>query len=159
MPTSELSRGMTPEQRHKARTRIDPETGCWVWTGSDRSKAGYCRFYVEGRRTLIHRWAYEYFVEPIPEGWTVHHKCVNPSCSNPEHLEALPQRQNLMESETARPAVLARATHCVNGHEFTTKNTHVDKKSGRRTCRVCAKLRMRKYNAQKRLARAKLKAA
>lgn len=64
-----------------------------------------------------------------------------------------------MESETALPAVLARATHCVNGHEFTAQNTYVDPKIGRRTCRECAKLRMRKYNAQKRLARAKLKAA
>ena len=150
---------MTPEQRYNARIEVDAETGCWNWTGSDKSKAGYCRFFVEGKRVLVHRWAYEYFVGPIPEGWTVHHKCVNTSCSNPDHLEALSQLKNLLESETAQASVLARATHCVNGHEFTSRNTYVDPKSGRRTCRECRNARMRRYNARKKLERAKLKSA
>ncbi|MGO3179493.1 MAG: HNH endonuclease signature motif containing protein [Brevibacterium linens] len=150
---------MTPGQRYNARIEVDAETGCWNWTGSDKSKAGYCRFYVEGKRTLVHRWAYEYFKEPIPDGWTVHHKCVNPSCSNPEHLEALPQRQNLLESDTAQAAVRARATICINGHEFNDENTYVNPTTGFRKCRVCGKLRARKYNTQKRLERARLKAA
>lgn len=36
----------------------------------------------------VHRWAYERFVGPIPEGGWVLHRCDRPGCSNPRHLYA-----------------------------------------------------------------------
>ena len=136
---------MSPVQRHAARIEIDPETGCWNWTGSDRSAPGYSRFFVNGKRMLVHRWAYEQFVGPIPEGATVHHRCTNPRCSNPAHLQAMTQRRNILESDSALASINARRTHCVNGHDLA--EAYVNPRSGRRTCRPCRNERMRRKRA------------
>lgn len=58
--------------------------GCWFWTGHRDSK-GYGRFLI-GTISKAHRFAYEYFIGPIPAGLCVCHKCDTPSCVNPEHL-------------------------------------------------------------------------
>ncbi len=34
---------------------------------------------------------------PIPDGWVIRHKCDNPRCINPAHLEAGTQSQNIVE--------------------------------------------------------------
>jgi hypothetical protein len=68
--------------------------GCWEWQGW-RSELGYGRVWGDvddggGRRMLAaHRAAYELHVGPIPDGYQIHHKCENPSCVRPGHLEAL----------------------------------------------------------------------
>lgn len=94
--------GIRQRVAHLQRTKvaIDPETGCWQWLGA-RQKEGYgtVTFAVPGRRTstTAHRLFYEALVGPIPTGHTVHHKCANPSCVNPEHLETATQRANMAE--------------------------------------------------------------
>ena len=56
--------------------------GCWEWGGS-LTDTGYGKF--AGK--FAHRLAYETWVGPIPEGHVVRHKCDNPPCINPDHLE------------------------------------------------------------------------
>lgn len=69
---------------------VGGDTNCWVWNGR-RTTRGYGK----GRRdTLIHRLAYETWVGPIPEGHVVRHKCDNPPCINPDHLETGTQADN-----------------------------------------------------------------
>lgn len=63
---------------------VDPETGCWVWTGA-KGAGGYGR--VAGR--AAHRMMYELMVGPIPPRCHVHHICRNVLCVNPDHLEVL----------------------------------------------------------------------
>jgi hypothetical protein len=74
--------------------------GCWVWTGTNSGhKKPYGNIRVhnsEGSpvRVKAHRWAYEQFVGPIPEGLTIDHLCRNTLCVNPEHLEPVTHAEN-----------------------------------------------------------------
>lgn len=66
--------------------RIDPETGCWVWLKF--KLRGYGRNTASGHSQYAHRAYYELVHGPVPDGYHVHHRCENPSCVNPDHLEA-----------------------------------------------------------------------
>jgi HNH endonuclease len=62
---------------------------CIEWTGS-RCPRGYGRF----NGVLAHRTAYIEAYGEIPEGAVIHHRCENPSCVNPAHLEAMSKRDH-----------------------------------------------------------------
>lgn len=62
------------------------DSGCWEFEGN-RFSNGYGQLYVDGRKLLTHRLAYEAWVGPIPEGQVIRHKCDNKPCLNPDHLE------------------------------------------------------------------------
>jgi hypothetical protein len=57
----------------------EPNTGCWLWTGSLNGR-GYAN-------NAAHRQSYASHHGPIPKGIVVRHKCDQPSCVNPGHLE------------------------------------------------------------------------
>lgn len=65
------------------------ETPCWIWQMSKVNKEGHGWIKVDGRQDLAHRHFYRTHVGPIPAGFHVHHRCEQPSCVNPDHLEAL----------------------------------------------------------------------
>ena len=69
-------------------------SGCWEWNGSRRAggygqmAAGrYCREDPRSIPIQTHRAAYLAWVGPIADGLVVRHKCDNPPCLNPDHLE------------------------------------------------------------------------
>lgn len=61
-------------------------TGCWEWCGK-RDAAGYGVLNLDQVPHRTHRLAYETWVGSIPDGLLIRHKCDNPPCINPEHLE------------------------------------------------------------------------
>lgn len=61
-------------------------TGCLEWTAA-RISTGYGAFSFRGVFMLAHRAAYESSIGPIPDGMVVRHRCDNPRCCNPEHLQ------------------------------------------------------------------------
>lgn len=69
---------------------------CWIWTGSIRND-GYGRYPVNRQWKGAHRVAYELYKGPIPEGLLVRHKCDNPLCINPEHLELGTNKDNVWD--------------------------------------------------------------
>ena len=71
--------------------------GCWLWTGSP-GNTGYVRAFFDGKRWLVHRWAYTHFVGPIPDGFVIDHLCRRITCVNPAHLEAVTQQENIRRS-------------------------------------------------------------
>lgn len=79
-----MRKPMTPIEVAKFWSRVDAQNDfqCWIWFGRKNS-AGY------GRTTngLAHRIAYALISGPIPDGQVIRHRCDNPACCNPYHLE------------------------------------------------------------------------
>jgi len=129
--------------------RVEKTKTCWNWTGGNNG-IGYGRFWDGNRQTMAHRWSYEFSMGEIPVGLSLDHLCRNPSCVNPEHLEPVTMRENIMRG-TGVTAQYATKTHCKYGHEFNKSNTRISKyKYGTtRICRICNREYMRKRRLEK----------
>lgn len=64
----------------------EPEV-CWPWKTGKMPK-GYGVTAVNAKSVLAHRVAYILRVGPIPAGLIIRHRCHNPSCCNPSHLQS-----------------------------------------------------------------------
>lgn len=124
-------------------------SGCWEWQG-ERSRRvrgfEYGLVRLRQRRVMAHRYAYELFVAPIPDGLFVLHSCDNPPCVNPEHLRPGTAQENADDMRLRRRAHYADVAACAKGHEFTPENTYFSSQRGltRRHCRICRKAAWRK---------------
>jgi hypothetical protein len=119
---------------------------CWRWTDSVKGLGyGWLRIGNPSKALLAHRLMYEQYRGPIPEGLSLDHLCRNKWCVNPDHLEAVTHRTNVLRG-VGPTAINARMTHCRNGHEFTPETIVIDKKYGYKKCRICRDRRRREYH-------------
>jgi hypothetical protein len=88
------------------------------------------------------------FRGPIPLGKEPDHLCRVRRCCNPDHMELVTSRENVLRG-VSPAANNARKTHCNRGHELTGNNVRIYK--NRRICLACDKLRMRAFTAKRRL--------
>lgn len=125
----------------KDKTEIDPETGCYLYTGS-KNNDGYGQIQFEHMTMRTHKIGIylQLNLDPmLPYGPQVNHKCSNKHCWNPEHVYIGDQQENHSDAMRARTHTSIQSkskTHCPNGHEYTEDNTHIDKRGCRR-CRKC----------------------
>jgi hypothetical protein len=126
------------ERRVMRRVVVD-EAGCWLWQGC-KMRNGYGQIGVGGRHMAAHRYTYEQKRGPIPAGLDLDHLCRQRACVNPDHLEPVTRRENLLRG--VRKTLLPRKTHCVWGHELAGGNLYIHP-TGRRCCRACANKRAR----------------
>lgn len=117
---------------------VDPVTECWLWQKS-RNDQGYGQLHFDGALRSAHIVSYQVFVGPVPDGLTLDHTCRNTSCINPDHLEPVTMRENILRG-TCPAANQARQTHCKRGHPLFGANLYLEK-NGRRRCRACMRTR------------------
>jgi hypothetical protein len=107
---------------------------CWIWIGATHPK-GYGRFmFFKGKVGQAHRWSYEHYVGPIPDGLDIDHLCRVRNCVNPEHLEPVTNLENHIRAGLA-------VTECKFGHEYTPENTYRRPGRSSKECRACIKER------------------
>lgn len=114
-------------------SKVDASGDCWLWLGSITAN-GYGQTSVGGRRQAAHRYAYEQTVGPIPNGLQLDHLCRVHACVNPDHLEPVTNRENVLRG-VGTSAVNARKTHCIHGHPLSGDNLMVY--GSWRKCRTC----------------------
>src|SRR5574341_1289447 len=119
-------------------------SGCWLFGGALTRGYGVVRIGSVADNTRRMKYAhvivYEALVGPIPEGLELDHLCRVKRCVNPEHLQAVTHRDNLMRGDGPAAANAAK-THCVNGHVLTLENIYPSR--GRtRVCRICHRERV-----------------
>jgi len=124
----------------------DEKTGCWIWA-SCKNNSQYPRFNLYKKSYLGHRFAYELFKGKIPDGLVMDHLCRIPACVNPEHLEAVTNKENTLRG-IGFTAINAKKMKCPQGHEYSWMNTLIDN-YGKRSCRTCRRLRIKKYQKLK----------
>src|SRR5688572_13651583 len=69
---------------------------CWPWLAGC-GEAGHGLFSLKGKNVIASRIAYQMAFGEIPDGLLVRHKCDNPPCCNPRHLETGTTQDNTMD--------------------------------------------------------------
>ena len=116
----------------------EPNSGCWLWVGDCHNK-GYAQFGRNIRPRRAHRFSYEAFVGPIPDGLVIDHKCRVRCCVNPDHLEAVTSAENTRRGVPFKKLENhPQRTHCKRGHALVAENLRpYDLARGHRACRLC----------------------
>ena len=98
------------------RIHPEPNSGCWLWAGSTNSWGyGQVKFY--GRQWQAHRFIYTLVKGEIPQGMDLDHLCRVRGCVNPDHLEPVSERENVLRGKTFAAANAAK-TSCPRGHPY-----------------------------------------
>jgi hypothetical protein len=87
---------------------------------------------VEGKTCYAHRLAYERYIGPIPERYSIDHLCRNPACVNPAHLDAVPQKINIRRGKLG-----TLKTHCAQGHPWMEEHIYIRPDTGHKMCGTC----------------------
>ena len=143
---SKLTAQILRDSEHKFwKSVVRTPNKCWKWPRS-LDKDGYGSFKNNNKISRAHRFSYELFYGKIPSTLVIDHLCRNKNCVNPDHLDLVTPRENILRGNTGHHTNQLRGkdhphgkkTHCSNGHEYNKKNTYLRPKGGR-NCRVCHK--------------------
>ncbi len=111
-----------PERRYNQHNRLPvwdrlwsrcelKDDGCIVWTGAtaghnhSKVKRSYGKISIDGKAVSCHRLAYELIhEETIPSDLTIDHLCFNRICINPEHLEPVTNKENIIRGHAHHQA-------------------------------------------------------
>jgi transposase-like protein len=98
-------------ERFQEKYRVNLKTGCWDWLGA-KAGMGYGKLGGERGTAMViaSRFSYEHFKGPIPDGMLVLHRCDNPGCVNPDHLELGDHEANMAEMRLKGRARLLSAS-------------------------------------------------
>ena len=117
--------------------------GCWEWQAKIHNPTGYGHLFINRKTFLAHRISYILHKGTIPNGLVVNHLCRNRKCVNPNHLEVITLKENILKGFSI-PAINSRKTHCIRGHPLIGDNLYITPK-GRRQCKECQHIRVYKF--------------
>ncbi len=129
----------------------EPMSGCWIWTGG-LDKDGYALGYrpspAKPHTVRAHRAIYKLLVGPLSSALTLDHLCRTRCCVNPDHLEPVTNKLNIMRGEgwaakNARKLVCAKGQHSLEDAYINPKN--------QRICRICSAESQARYRERKHL--------
>ena len=151
--TSDRQGDSTPAERFEFYTvRSDGPDDCWMWRGgtlSEKRGREYGMFWDGTRVVLAHRFAYEHFVGPIPDGYEIDHTCETPRCVRPDHLEAVTHRSTSSAAASGRTTQIPRADRVnleINRPDCPKCGTpYTTTKNGARYCKPCANANAREW--------------
>jgi len=125
--------------RFEAQYIPEPNSGCWLWIGSISGRNNYGAFSVHGKDLRAHRFSYELYKGKIPKGLVLDHLCRITICVNPDHLEAVTQKENVRRGKTYGK----RSLVCPNGHPRTKDNIY-----RLYFCKECRRITNRRWRAR-----------
>ncbi len=87
---------------------------CWMWIGT-KSASGYAQLRMPHTTVRAHRWLYEHIYGPQKK--QLDHLCRNRACINPDHLEPVTCRENLLRSPLTQASKNSKRIRCQRGHK------------------------------------------
>lgn len=125
---------------------MENQNNCWLYAGYFSTK-GYGLIWNNTLQKFekAHRVMYETFNGKIAEGLVLDHLCRIRQCINPEHLEPVTNRENILRGEGIA-AKNIKKTYCKHGH-LLENNVYIFRTS--RICRTCQNTRNRAYRNKK----------
>jgi hypothetical protein len=117
----------------------EPNSGCWLWM-AHITTCGYGGSSYRRAAVYAHRLSYAAFKGAIEGHQEIDHLCRVRDCVNPDHLEAVSHRTNMLRGETLGGKNVKKST-CPKGHHY-----HQTIERGgviRRRCRTCDNERKR----------------
>lgn len=91
-----------PSLRAKIEHYLDKQPdGCWIWSRAKLAR-GYGLVRWGGELVYVHRAMLTEIGIDLPDGMDVDHLCRVPACANPDHLEVVTHRENVIRGVRAR---------------------------------------------------------
>jgi len=117
------------------------EAECWHWQGLTGS-TGYGIFALSRnggpqRYAQAHRYSYELFFAPIPEGLELDHLCRVRNCVNPVHLEPVTHAENMRRARRER-------CKCGRPYDYRTQ----ERNGVKPVCRACRNESVKRVRAK-----------
>ena len=136
-------RPVPPLERFNQQFVPEPNSGCWLWTGSV-NQSGYGQIEVGKKNCRAHRFAWLTHRGEIPPGMVLDHICRTRSCVNPDHLRPVSVRENVLHNSLGVTAKHALSETCSRGHRLVETNC-VRSRLPHRICRICQNRRSREW--------------
>ncbi len=138
---------ITPEIWNRFWSKVDKSGSCWNWLAGRRRGYGQFHVVVGMHNFPAHRVAYLMFNGLINREFELDHLCRNRACVNPNHLEPVSGRTNVLRG-TGIATRNAQKMHCKWGHPLTGKNVYITK-NGQRHCQPCVVRRTREWRQRR----------